>query len=85
MAPPDRGRPQTAPIRTQAAPGLTPETVFPWAVEVREIAPGQRPLHWAPLSEVIRRRAELPDGHLRVVSLRAAHALRGTAGGARVA
>jgi SAM-dependent methyltransferase len=57
------------------SPGLTPETVFPLAVEVRGRRDGERPLHWVPLSGLVANRAELPDGHLRVMMLRAAHAL----------
>lgn len=52
--------------------GATPEVVFPWAVEVVE-ATGS--LRWVPLAEVARGRAALRDGHLRIVALRAAHAL----------
>jgi SAM-dependent methyltransferase len=63
------------------SPGLTPESVFPLAVEASGVSPGRRPLRWVPLRELVSRRAELPDGHLRVLSLRASHALaRGDAG-----
>ncbi|MFO0728933.1 MAG: methyltransferase domain-containing protein [Myxococcota bacterium] len=54
-------------------PGLTPEAVFPYAVEVEDEQPSPTPLHWFKLAEVIR--APLYDGHLRVAALRAAHAL----------
>ena len=57
------------------SPGLTPETVFPLAVVVAAVSPGKRPLRWAPLAALVARRAELPDGHLRVAVLRAAHAV----------
>ena len=57
------------------SPGLTPETVFPLAVEVTGRRDGERPLDWVPLSSLVAHRAELPDGHLRVMMLRAAHAL----------
>jgi SAM-dependent methyltransferase len=60
------------------SPGLTPETVFPLALEVTAVdgvAAGHRRLCWAPLRGLVARRAELPDGHLRVLLLRAAHAL----------
>jgi hypothetical protein len=57
------------------SPGLTPETVFPLAVEVKAHRKGGRPLDWVPLSDLVAHRAELPDGHLRVTMLRAAHAL----------
>ena len=54
--------------------GLTPETVFPLAVEVRSLAAGGRALTWIPLWTLVSRRAAIQDGHLRVLSLRAAHA-----------
>ena len=57
------------------SPGLTPETVFPLAVSVAAVTPGKRPLRWAPLAALLARRAELPDGHLRVAVLRASHAV----------
>jgi SAM-dependent methyltransferase len=57
------------------SPGLTPETVFPLAVEVTACRDGRRPLDWVPLSSLVAHRAELPDGHLRIIVLRAAHAL----------
>jgi hypothetical protein len=61
------------------SPGLTPETVFPLAVEVARLARGEsaalRPLTWLPLRQLVAERAGLPDGHLRVLLLRAAHAL----------
>jgi Methyltransferase domain len=57
------------------SPGLTPETVFPLAIEVKGRRESGRPLDWVPLSSLVARRAELPDGHLRVMILRAAHAL----------
>jgi SAM-dependent methyltransferase len=57
------------------SPGLTPETVFPLAVEVKARRDGGRPLDWVPLASLVAHRAELPDGHLRVAILRAAHAL----------
>ncbi|WP_437813059.1 methyltransferase domain-containing protein [Sorangium sp. So ce1078] len=34
-----------------------------------------RPLYWAPLAALVAGREHLPDGHLRVIALRAAHAL----------
>jgi hypothetical protein len=57
------------------SPGLTPETVFPLAVEVLGRRSVGRGLEWVRLRELLSRRALLPDGHLRVVALRAAHAL----------
>ena len=55
--------------------GLTPETVFPLWVEVRSVATGVRSLNWLPLHSLVADRASIPDGHLRVLSLRAGHAL----------
>lgn len=57
------------------APGSTPELVTPLAVEVRAVTGGGRALAWVPLADAVRERAALLDGHLRVVALRAAHAL----------
>ncbi len=57
------------------SPGLTPELVHPYAVEVRTISAGKRPLIWVPLADCVRRRASITDGHLRIAMLRAAHAL----------
>ena len=57
------------------SPGLTAETVFPLAVEVTGRRDGGRSLAWVPLSSLVAHRADLPDGHLRVAMLRAAHAL----------
>lgn len=55
--------------------GLTPETVFPLAVEVLSVGSGSRALTWIPLRTLVSQRAAIPDGHLRVLSLRAAHAV----------
>lgn len=59
--------------------GLTPELVQPLAFVVTAVAapaPGPaRRLHWVPLTALAAGREHLPDGHLRVVALRAAHAL----------
>jgi SAM-dependent methyltransferase len=61
--------------RYHPTPGATPEVVHPWAVEIGNIRPGPRPLHWVPLADLVQHRSALLDGHLRVVVLRAAHAL----------
>jgi SAM-dependent methyltransferase len=55
--------------------GATPEVVHPFAVEILGGSGARQGLHWVPLVDVLRCRGGLPDGHLRVVSLRAAHAL----------
>lgn len=58
------------------SPGVTPELVHPLAVAVADEAPGAlRALTWVPLADAVRRREALLEGHLRVVALRAAHAL----------
>jgi SAM-dependent methyltransferase len=60
--------------------GMSPEVVHPIVVEVtrvdvtREHA-GKRGLSWIPLRWVAAQRSHVVDGHLRVVALRAAHAL----------
>jgi hypothetical protein len=55
--------------------GVTPEVVHPVAFEVKEEHPGPSNLAWVRLSELIAERASLQDGHLRIIALRAAHAL----------
>jgi hypothetical protein len=55
--------------------GTTPETVTPLAIAVGAQTAAERALHWAPLLEVVRKLRQFPDGHLRIVALRAAHAL----------
>jgi SAM-dependent methyltransferase len=57
------------------SPGLTPEVVHPLAFQALDTRAGGRALQWVLLQEVIGRRASLPDGHLRVLALRASHAL----------
>jgi SAM-dependent methyltransferase len=60
--------------RYHPTPGATPEVVHPWAVEIERVDAGSR-LRWVLLDELVRGRGALLDGHLRVVVLRAAHAL----------
>jgi SAM-dependent methyltransferase len=57
------------------SPGVTPETVFPIAVELESDAPAPRQLEWLRLDDLIRHISLIVDGHLRVVALRAAHAV----------
>lgn len=57
------------------SPGVTPELVIPLAVEVLREAERGRSLVWVKLSEALRLRSQLPDGHLKVLLWRAAHAL----------
>lgn len=58
------------------SPTVTPEVVLPLAVEVvGERADAPQRLAWIPLRGVRAGLAALKDGHLRVVALRAAHAL----------
>jgi hypothetical protein len=62
--------------RYHPSPGLTPEVVSPFAVEVRCVEPNApSPLRFVPLDEVVQERHTLRDGHLRIVAMRAAHAL----------
>jgi hypothetical protein len=62
--------------RYHPSPGITPEVVHPLAVELAALpSPAPRALRFVPLDEVVRERAALRDGHLRIVGLRAAHAL----------
>ena len=55
--------------------GATPEVVHPVAVEVLSEEPAQRSLTWIRLAELVAQRHALRDGHLRIVAMRAAHAL----------
>jgi hypothetical protein len=55
--------------------GMSPELVYPIAVEVLRVANAPRSLIFVSLAELVARRTELQDGHLRIVVLRAAHAM----------
>lgn len=58
------------------SPGLTPERVNPFAVEVGRSSGGAgRPIHWLPVREAVAHADRIHDGHLRIVLFRAAHAL----------
>ena len=61
--------------RYHPSAGLCPEVVYPMAVEVLAQGAQARALCWVPLASVAGRRDQLADGHLRIVALRAAHAL----------
>jgi hypothetical protein len=62
--------------RYHPSPGVTPEVVYPVAVEVVRQSPGgQRLLYWVSLDELVAERGAIRDGHLRIGVLRAAHAL----------
>lgn len=61
--------------RYHPSAGLSPEVVHPLAIEVRREGPAGRALAWIPLASVADHRDQLLDGHLRIVALRAAHAL----------
>ncbi len=70
--------------RYHPSPGVTPEAVYPIAVEVLEeteglfsaCAPtGRRQLTWVRLADALGHLEQLVDGHLRIVALRAGHAL----------
>ena len=55
--------------------GVTPERVQPWVAEVTGCASGLRALSWVRLDSLVEQRHRVLDGHLRVVSLRAARAV----------
>jgi SAM-dependent methyltransferase len=58
------------------SPGVTPEVVYPLAVEVLEQrGSAPRELTWVRLQDALDHLEELCDGHLRLVALRASHAL----------
>ncbi|HEX6095596.1 MAG TPA: class I SAM-dependent methyltransferase [Thermoanaerobaculia bacterium] len=58
------------------SPGVTPERVYPFAVETEALAAeGERRLTWIRVRDAVARAAQLRDGHLRIVLFRAAHAL----------
>jgi hypothetical protein len=61
--------------RYHPSPGVTPEIVFPYAIEVEPAGSGVRSLLWIDLGDLIENANELVDGHLAVVVFRAAHAL----------
>lgn len=55
--------------------GTTPEVVYPAVAEVTSIGKAPRELLWIRLEEFVESRQSFQDGHLRVVAMRAAHAL----------
>ncbi len=59
------------------SPGLTPEAVYPVAVEVLGEVPaaGHRKLYWVAIRDALQHQELLVDGHLRILALRAAHAV----------
>ena len=61
--------------RFHPSAGLSPEVVHPLAIEVSGVEAPPRALAWVPLDELAARAGTLVDGHLRVLVLRAAHAL----------
>ncbi len=61
--------------RYHPSPGVTPEAVYPIAVEVLEESEGGRRLTWVRLADALAHLEQLVDGHLRIVALRAGHAL----------
>jgi hypothetical protein len=61
--------------RYHPSSGVTPEVVYPMAFEVMGEEAAPRRARWVPLSDLVQHAAGLRDGHLRVVALRAAHAL----------
>jgi hypothetical protein len=61
--------------RYHPSAGVTPEVVYPVAVEVLRQQADARTLHWISLDELVRERGQIRDGHLLIGVLRAAHAL----------
>lgn len=61
--------------RYHPSPGVTPEVAHPFALAVHAEVPAARALTWVPLADAVAARGALRDGHLRVIALRAAHAL----------
>jgi hypothetical protein len=70
--------------RYHPSPGVTCEVVHPLAIEVRRDLETHAPrrLQWVKLRDAVAHLEHLADGHLRVVALRAAHALGLLGGGA---
>jgi SAM-dependent methyltransferase len=60
--------------RYHPSPGLTPEVVYPLAMEVVAESPAPRSLEWVPLRQVSAHLDAVRDGHLLALWLRAAHA-----------
>ncbi len=56
------------------SPGLTPEQVMPFAVEVDASKALSSKLSWVPLDELVQQRDKITDAHLKVTMLRLAHA-----------
>jgi hypothetical protein len=54
--------------------GVTPELVFPFAVQAKGAGRG---LSWVPLAELVARALEVRDAHLLVAMHRLAHAFEG--------
>jgi len=61
--------------RWHPSPGATAEVVHAVALEVTEETAAARRLHWVTLADAVAHRSALRDGHLRTVTLRAAHGL----------
>jgi hypothetical protein len=61
--------------RYYPSPGLTSEVVHPMAFEVKGESPAGRTLVWVRLDDAVAHLDRLADGHLRIVTLRAAHAV----------
>lgn len=61
--------------RYHPSAGLTPEVVYPFAVDVIACEPASTSLRWVALDDLLRAPDLLRDGHLRILAWRAAHAL----------
>ncbi len=61
--------------RYHPSPGVTPEVVHAIALEATSESRAARALSWVSLRDALASLGDLRDGHLRIVALRAAHAL----------
>jgi hypothetical protein len=57
------------------SPGVTPEIVYPWAVDVSSLGNGPYVLSWVPLQQLVDGFAHLKEGHLRTLVSRLSRAL----------
>lgn len=61
--------------RYHPSAGVTPEVVYPYAMQVHRTASVPSRLRFVPLLDLVQQLHRIQDGHLRILSLRAAHAL----------
>ena len=58
-----------------SSPGVTPEVVYPFVVEVEANAAGSSPLHFVECSTLSRSLNQIHDAHLLLTTYRLRHAL----------